>query len=34
LYTGWPLEVLAFGLTNSPSNGHGYCHVISLNFQK
>jgi len=31
-YTGWPCEVLAFRLTNSPSNGHG--HVISLNFGK
>jgi len=24
LYTGWPREVLTFGLTNSPSSGRGY----------
>jgi len=24
LYTGWPREVLAFGLTNSRSSGCGY----------
>jgi len=29
LYTGWPCEVLTFGLTNSPSSGHGRDHVSS-----
>jgi len=27
-------EVLAFGLTNNPSSGHGRGHVTSLNFGK
>jgi len=34
LYTGWPCEVLAFGLTNSPSSGHDHGHMTSLNFGK
>jgi len=34
LYTGWPCEVLAFRLTNSPSRWHGHCHLTSLNFGK
>jgi len=29
LYTGWPCEVLTFGLTNSPSSGRGHHHVTS-----
>jgi len=30
LYTWLAIcEVLAFGLTNSPSSGHGYGHVTS-----
>jgi len=32
--TLWPCEVLAFGLTNSPSCGRGYGHKTSLNFGK
>jgi len=32
LYTGWPCEVLAFRLTNSPLSGRGHGHVTSLNF--
>jgi len=32
LYTGWPCELLAFGLTNSPSHKHGHGHMTSLNF--
>jgi len=34
LYTGWPCEVLAFELTNSPSSGCGHDHVTSLIFGK
>ena len=34
LYNGCPHDVLAFGLTNSPSSGRGHGHVTSLNFDK
>jgi len=33
-YTGWPCEVLAFGLTNSPSSERDHSHVTSLYFGK
>jgi len=29
LCTGWPCEVLAFGLTNSHSSGRGLRHMTS-----
>jgi len=32
LYTGWPRQVLALGLTSSSSSGRGLGHVTSLNF--
>ena len=34
LYTRWPCEVIAFGLTNSPSSERDHGHVNSLNFVK
>jgi len=32
--SGWPCEVLAFRLTNSPSSGRSHGYVTSLNFGK
>jgi len=34
MFTCWPYEVLAYGLTNNPWSGRGCGHVTCLNFRQ